>query len=80
MSFEIIEEDVDKIEYYLKHEEARQKIPRNGYIKARSIIDSILYWVGIDLALGKYSLTYFYHNIFLDGLAWRNTVNSHLNF
>lgn len=56
ISFEYTEEAVDKIEYYLNNENERNVIAANGYAKAHSIINSNLYWISIDLALGKYSM------------------------
>jgi spore maturation protein CgeB len=56
VSFNSIEEAVEKIEFYLNNSEERKRIAMNGYLKAHSIINSNLYWVNIDLALGRHSL------------------------
>jgi hypothetical protein len=56
VSFETIEEAIDKIEFYLTHEKERVDLSKNGYEKAHSLIDSNLYWIIVDTALGKYSL------------------------
>ncbi len=56
VSFETIDEAVEKIEFYLKNEKEREIIAKNGFLKAQSIINSNFYWVSIDLALGKYSM------------------------
>jgi hypothetical protein len=56
ISFETTEDAIEKIEYYLNHEDERNSIAANGYEKAHSIINSNLYWISIDLALGKYSM------------------------
>jgi hypothetical protein len=56
VNFETIEEAVNKIIYYLENSEERERIAIQGYEKAHNIIDSNLYWISIDLALGKYSL------------------------
>ncbi len=56
ISFESTEDAVQKIEYYLNNEEERNAISAKGYAKAHSIINSNLYWISIDLALGKYSM------------------------
>lgn len=54
--FETIEEAIDKINYYFNHDNERENIAKSGYLKAQSIINSNLYWVTIDTALGKNSL------------------------
>lgn len=54
--FDSIQEAADKIEYYINNNDARNEIIKNGYEKAHSLINSNLYWVSIDIALGKYSL------------------------
>jgi hypothetical protein len=56
VSFETIEEAIDKIEFYLTHEKERVDLSKKGYEKAHSLINSNLYWIIIDAALGKYSL------------------------
>ncbi len=56
ISFETTEEAVDKISYYIKNKGERDRIAKNGFIKAQSIIKSNSYWVSIELALGKYSM------------------------
>jgi hypothetical protein len=56
VSFETIDEAVEKIAYYLDNTIERERITKQGCIKAHSIIMSNLYWVSIDQALGKYSM------------------------
>lgn len=56
ISFENTEEAVEKIEYYLNNETERLAIARKGYEMAHHIINSNMYWISIDLALGKYSM------------------------
>jgi hypothetical protein len=56
VSFDSIHEAVEKIEFYLNNKDARNEIIKNGFEKAHSIINSNLYWISIDIALGKYSL------------------------
>lgn len=56
VSFDTVEEAIEKIEYYLKNEKELVRLANNGYNKAHSIINSNLYWVSIDLALGKHSM------------------------
>jgi hypothetical protein len=56
VSYDTIQDAVDKIEFYFKNEKEREIIANNGYLKAHSIINSNLYWISIDLALGKYSM------------------------
>jgi hypothetical protein len=56
VSFDTVDEAVEKIEYYLNNEKELELIAINGYLKAHSIINSNFYWMSIDLALGKYSM------------------------
>jgi len=56
VSFNSVEDAVNKIAYYLEHTAERERISQQGFIKAHSIIESNLYWISIDLALGKYSM------------------------
>lgn len=56
ISFDTPEDAVNKISYYMKNIEERDKIAKKGFIKAQSIIKSNLYWVSIELSLGKYSM------------------------
>ena len=56
VSFDTPEDAVNKISYYMKNTEERDIIAKKGFIKAQSIIKSNLYWVSIELSLGKYSI------------------------
>ncbi len=57
VSYHSVDDAVNKIEYYLKNETERAKIALQGELHARSLIESKIYWLSIDLALGKHSVT-----------------------
>jgi hypothetical protein len=56
VSFDSTDEAVEKIAYYLENTIERERITKQGYTKAHSIINSNLYWASIDIALGKFSM------------------------
>lgn len=48
---------VDVLEYYLLNEKERNEIAANGKTQAEALINSRTFWMGIDIGLGKQSLT-----------------------
>lgn len=57
VSYLSVDDAADKIEYYMKNNTERAKIALQGELHARSLIESKIYWLSIDLALGKHSVT-----------------------
>jgi hypothetical protein len=56
VSYSTPEDAAYKIAYYLEHHNEREIIANRGHSKAKSIVKSNLYWISIDLALGKHSI------------------------
>jgi hypothetical protein len=57
VSFKKPEDAIDAIEYYLNHPVERGKIAKQGYARARALIESRIFWLTIDVTLGHGSLT-----------------------
>jgi len=47
------QEAADKIEYYLTHADETQRISRQGFERAQSLVESRSFWLGIDVFLSK---------------------------
>lgn len=56
ISYNSVEEAVNKIEFYLNNNKEREIIAKRGYLKAQSLIYSNVFWMNIDIALGKHSI------------------------
>lgn len=56
ISFETSEEAVEKIKYFTKNCDEAKKIAENGKLKAKSLIQSKIFWLQIDFCLSKYSI------------------------
>ena len=56
ISYKTTEEAIEKIIYYEKNPRELSIIAENGFIKAKSIIQSQIFWINIDNGLGKNSL------------------------
>ena len=56
VSYEKSNDAAEKIVYYLENEEERKTISTQGYLRARALIESRLFWVQIDSALSKRSI------------------------
>lgn len=56
-SFTSAEHASKVIEYYLENEAERAKIARQGRAQAQALIRARTFWVGVDVGLGKDSLT-----------------------
>ena len=48
---------VDVIAYYLSNEKERKIIAQRGKVRAQALIHARIFWTGIDIGLGKDSLT-----------------------
>jgi hypothetical protein len=48
---------IDLIEYYLTNEEERKRIASQGHARVQTLVNARIYWTGIDIGLGKSSLT-----------------------
>lgn len=48
---------VDLIEYYLVNEAERKRISSQGHERIQALVSARIYWTGIDIGLGKSSLT-----------------------
>lgn len=57
VSFDSIDDAVEKICFYLNNEDARLKIAQAGSSRFASLVNIHAYWVAIDVALGTESLT-----------------------
>jgi hypothetical protein len=57
VSFKKPEDAIDAIEYYLNHPVERGKIAKQGYARARALIESRIFWLTMDVALGHESLS-----------------------
>jgi len=57
VAFQNSNDAVDVIEYYLNNEPERERIAKQGYVRARALIESRIFWLTIDVALGHESLT-----------------------
>ena len=56
ISFESETDAAEKILFFQKNTELRNKISMQGNLKAKSLIQSNIFWISIDSALGKNSL------------------------
>ncbi|MBE7411803.1 MAG: glycosyltransferase family 1 protein [Leptospiraceae bacterium] len=57
ISYNSIQDAVEKIQFYLTNKKEREKIAACGRERARQLIMSRIYWLSIDTVLGKDSLT-----------------------
>jgi len=57
VAFQNSDDAIDVIEYYLNNEPERERIAKQGYVRARALIESRIFWLTIDVALGHESLT-----------------------
>lgn len=57
VSFNSPEHAAEVIEYYLSNETERTKIALQGEERAQKLVDLSIFWVCIDIGLGKFSLT-----------------------
>lgn len=57
ISFKTTAEAIDVIDYYLTHDEERQKIAAKGKARAEALITARNFWTSIDVSLGKSSMT-----------------------
>lgn len=57
VSFQDSDAAVDLIDYYLSNEIERERISKQGYARAKTLIKSRIFWLSIDVALGYESLT-----------------------
>jgi hypothetical protein len=51
-----VDDAVEKIAYYLTHEEDRRRIAAEGRERAMSLLSARTFWTSIDAALGPDSL------------------------
>jgi spore maturation protein CgeB len=56
ISYQNIEEAIEKTLFYLNNEEARMNIARQGKARADALINSRSFWVQIDSCLSKHGL------------------------
>ncbi|MCT7968528.1 glycosyltransferase [Laspinema sp. D1] len=57
VSFSSVQEAIEAIEYYLINQEKREEIAKDGKHRAKALVEARSFWLSIDVALGKESLT-----------------------